>query len=173
MAISIIPTPTAGGGGETWTQIGTTQTPTSGSVVTFSSIPEYKKIRIICLAVRLTSSGTLAITLNNDATAKYANFRVEDSGSGGTGNFATLSMVRAFSDAGANYTNDLIVNYANVAMPKLVTGKGASVISGFAGTVSDLQVTYNSTATINRIDFTAENTFLGANTGTIALYGAN
>lgn len=153
--------------GETWVQIGTTQTPITGSVVTFSSITPAKKIRIITENVSLTSASSLHITLNNDTSASYFNAEAK--------NAYTMTVVSGVringaANTGTTFIQDLLIEYADQACPKKITGFTTS--GGASAQVFPLQATYNETASITRIDFTTGNTFNVLNTGTIAIYGA-
>lgn len=159
--------PAADTGGETWVQIGTTQTPVTGTVVTFSSITPAKKIRIVSENVSLTAAGTLHITLNNDTSTSYFNARVT-TGYGMT--VVSASRIDGAAGTGTTFIQDLLIEYADQACPKTITGFNTS--GGASAQVFPLQATYNETASITRIDFTTTSTFNAANTGTIAIYGA-
>lgn len=159
-------------GGDTWLQIGTTQTPTSGSSVSFTNIPAVKKIRIIVDGVIQTGSSREYITFNNDTSAIYS--------FGYTGNVSQiagsilrqsyLSVGRA-SSAVAMYA-DFIIDYANQACPKLITGSSDSKGANGDG-YNSIFGNYNSTTAINRIDLISQtSTFSASNTGTFAIYGA-
>jgi hypothetical protein len=159
-------------GGDIWLQIGTTQTPTSGSAVSFTNIPPVKKIRIIVDGVIQTASSRQNITFNNDTSAIYS--------FGYTGNVSQISgsvlrdtklLIGRTSSAVAMFA-DFIIDYANQACPKLITGSSDSRGANGDG-YNSIFGSYNSTLAINRIDLiSATSTFSASNTGTFAIYGA-
>lgn len=158
-------------GGDVWLQIGTTQTPTSGSSVSFTSIPPVKKLRLVVQNVALTTAGTLDVTLNNDATSNYDQTQIIYNGTSTAVSSAINSAIDTTRGAGASsHISDLIVDYANQACPKLITGFGSH--NGSNPTHYGIVVGWNSTSSVNRVDFVTANTFNAANTGTIAIYGA-
>jgi hypothetical protein len=158
-------------GGDIWLQIGTTQTPTSGSAVTFTNIPAVKKLRLVVQNVSLTAAGYISVTLNNDATANYNQNQISDTSTTTRALGGILSNIQATRLAGASaHISDFIVDYANQACPKLITGFGSNNTAATA--YYGITTTWNSTATVNRVDFTTGSTFNATNTGTIAIYGA-
>lgn len=157
--------------GDFWLQIGTTQTPTSGSAVTFTNIPPVKKLRLVVQNVALTSAGYLVVTLNNDATANYNQTQIIYSGTSTSVTATINSNIQPSRSAGAaSHIQDFVVDYANQKCPKLVTGFGSN--NGSNAAYYGISAAWNNTSAVNRIDFTAGNTFNATNTGTIAIYGA-
>jgi len=158
-------------GGDIWLQIGTTQTPTSGSTVSFTSIPPVKKLRLIADRIALTAAGVLDITLNNDSGQTYSQTY---QGYNGTQMFSqalqTTFIDTARGSAASGLLIDYVIEYANQACPKSITGMSGSTTAG--SNYYPIQINYNSTAAINRVDFTTGSTFNATNTGTIAIYGA-
>jgi len=166
MAFTAIPS------GDVWVQIGSTQTPTSGSAVTFSSIPAVKKLRLIISNVTLTASGALDLTLNNDTSALY---NISYLWNNGTTTLPVVivadTKVRTGRGSGtSSHVSDFIIDYTNQASPKLISGFGGN--NGTNNSMVLSNNTYNSTAIITRLDITTATTFAAGNTGTIALYGA-
>jgi hypothetical protein len=159
-------------GGDVWLQIGTTQTPTSGSSVSFTSIPAVKKIRIVVDGVIQTASSAMYLTFNNDTSSIYSYGYV-----GGTSTIAFSILRQANVRVGRAASSvamfgDLTVDYANQLCPKLITGASDSRGANGDG-LAAITGNYNSTATINRIDLVSNSsTFSAANTGTFAIYGA-
>jgi hypothetical protein len=158
-------------GGDIWLQIVTTQTPTSGSSVSFTSIPPVKKLRLCVQNVALTTAGVLDITFNNDSGTNYYQTTLIFNGTSTSivaGQNAFIDTTRA---AGAGvHLQDFVVDYANQACPKLIEGFGSN--NGSNAAYYGIVANYNSTTAINRVDFTTANTFNATNTGTIAIYGA-
>lgn len=164
MAFTAIPS------GDVWVQIGSTQTPTSGSSVSFTSIPAVKKLRVVVQSLTLTAAGYVDITLNNDTASNYNYGYLSYSGTTTTviaGNDTKMRVTRA---SGTSHIIDLTIDYTNQAMPKLAQGYGTS--GGSNAAVYPASYDWNSTAIVNRIDFTTATTFAAGNTGTIAIYGA-
>lgn len=158
-------------GGDIWLQIGTTQTPTSGSSVSFTSIPPVKKLRLVVQNVALTTAGSLDITLNNDTTSNYNQTQINYNGTSTSVGGAINAAIDTTRAAGAAaHIQDFIVDYANQACPKLITGFGSNNGSNPAN--YGVVTTWNSTSSVNRVDFVTANTFNATNTGTIAIYGA-
>lgn len=158
-------------GGDIWLQIGTTQTPTSGSSVSFTNIPPVKKLRLIVQNVALTTAGSLDITINNDTSSIYNQSYLTYNGTTTTTIAINNTAIDTTRTAGAaSHIQDFIVDYANQACPKLITGYGSN--NGTNPTHYGIVANYNSTAVVSRIDFVTANTFNATNTGTIAIYGA-
>jgi hypothetical protein len=136
-------------GGDIWLQIGTTQTPTSGSSVSFTSIPPVK----------------------NDTSASYS-YAWNGVVAQITASFSNLGEVRLGRAGGTNILADLELDYANQACPKLIQGMADNKAAN-GDTMNQIWGNYNSTTSINRIDvISSTSTFSAANTGTIAIYGA-
>lgn len=60
------------GAAENWVEIGSSS-PTSGSTVTFSSIPGYSKLRVIAFNVIPSTNAQIQMTFNNDTGGNYLN----------------------------------------------------------------------------------------------------
>lgn len=163
MAFTAIPS------GDVWVQIGSTQTPTSGTTVSFTSIPAVKKLRLVIQNITLTANGNLDMTFNNDATALY-NWSYFWSATTPTPVAITAdTKIRTGRGAGGSgHVADYIIDYSNQSMPKMLTGWGGNNLNALIQGVGN----YNSTAIVNRLDVTTASTFAAGNTGTIAIYGA-
>jgi hypothetical protein len=165
MALATIPS------GDVWVQIGTTQTPTSGSSVSFTSIPAVKKLRLVVQNIALTTAGSLDITINNDTSSIYNQSYLNYNGTATLTAALNTVAIDTTRQAGASaHIQDFIIDYANQACPKLITGFGSN--NGTSSNHYGIVANYNSTAVVNRVDFTTANTFNATNTGTIAIYGA-
>jgi len=165
MALATIPS------GEVWVQIGTTQTPITGSSVSFTSIPAVKKLRLVVQNVSLTTAGSLDITINNDTSSIYNQTQINYNGTSTVVNGTLNAAIDTTRAAGASaHIQDFIIDYANQACPKLITGFGSNNGSNPAN--YGIVTNYNSTTVVNRVDFVTANTFNATNTGTIAIYGA-
>jgi hypothetical protein len=168
MGVSVIPASSAST--DTWVQIGTTQTPTSGTTVSFTSITAAKKIRIVVKSVVLTSSSTLRINFNGDSGTNYFNAGYRTVGGVFNALVTNTAQLAPYAANGSTHIHDLLIDYASQVTPKFITGFGTS--SATDSTYSIFEGTWNSTAVINQIDFTTSSTFNATNTGTIAIYGA-
>jgi hypothetical protein len=158
-------------GGDIWLQIGTTQTPTSGSSVSFTSIPPVKKLRILVNSVTQTASSRLVLVLNNDTGAKYT-YAWNGVVAQITASSSNLGEIRLGRAGGTNIICDIEFDYANQACPKLIQGMADNKAAN-GDTMNQIWGNYNSTDSINRIDVVSStSTFAAANTGTIAIYGA-
>jgi hypothetical protein len=165
MALATIPS------GEVWVQIGTTQTPTSGSSVSFTSIPAVKKLRLVVQNIALTTTGSLDITINNDTSSIYNQSYLNYNGTATvTAALNTVAIDTTRAGGASAHIQDFIIDYANQACPKLITGFGSN--NGSNPNHYGIVANYNSTAVVNRVDFVTANTFNATNTGTIAIYGA-
>lgn len=164
MAFTAIPS------GDVWVQIGTTQTPTSGSSVSFTSIPAVKKLRVVVQSLTLTAAGYVDITLNNDTGSNYNYGYVTYNGTTASVIANNDTKMRVTRSSGTSHIIELTIDYTNQAMPKLAQGYGTS--GGSNASVYPASYNWNSTAVVNRIDFTTATTFAAGNTGTIAIYGA-
>lgn len=159
--------------GDIWVQIGTTQTPTTGSSVSFTSIPAVKKLRLVVDNLQLTAAATPRVTLNNDTSTSYVNDWVYYDGTRYHGRVQKLAywQIGTATDT-VDIFADWLIDYANLTMPKAIT-QGYSRCNGTTLSIGEQYGTYQSTAVINRLDLTlSTSTFSATNTGTIAIYGA-
>lgn len=166
MAFTAIPS------GDVWVQIGSTQTPTSGAAVTFTSIPSVKKLRFIVSGVSLTVAGRIDVTLNNDTGSNYNVAYQTYNGTVTTPSvFNNTAFQMTRTGGAASHVQDGIIDYCNQAAPKSLQAFGGN--NGSNPVAFPISANWNSTAIVNRIDFTAVGTtFAAGNTGTIAIYGA-
>lgn len=155
--------------GDIWVQIGTTQTPTTGSSVSFTSIPAVKKLRLVIQNITTTANGSIDITLNNDASALYNYSYFYNTTTPQVRAITADTKIRTAQSAGSTgHVADYIIDYSSQSMPKVVTGWGGNNLQAVIQNVGN----YNSTSIVNRLDVVTTNTFAAGNTGTIAIYGA-
>jgi len=154
MAISAFPPL----GAETWTEVATSS-PTSGSVVTFSSLATANKFRIVGFNVKSTSSsGAALLTINNDTGNSYA------VGYDVSGSVAETSVQFGFDSNGFSF--DLTFDSANQTIYK----KGTGFSPGGGDPRNNYNVTWANTAAITRFDLTlSAGTFTA---GTIKVFAA-
>lgn len=139
--------------------------PTSGTTVTFSSLPQYKTYKIAYFNLDLSTGDIIQLTINNDTGNNYAYARQIDSGDTSSAGVSTSILLGTVATDGTGIitiddANDLIKDiswFHAVTFPSL-----DSVISkGF----------WNSQNVINRFDIsTSTATF---SSGTIKVYGRN
>jgi len=161
-------------GGDVWLQIGSTQTPTSGSVVTFSSVPAVKALRLVVFSVDQTAASVLGVTLNNDTATNYWYGYIDGIAGASKTRSSSNTYLPIGSGSGTTFMfADFLINYANQKCPKLITGGADDKGTSTGRMMASLVANYNSTSTISRVDITSiSSTFSATNTGTIALYGA-
>lgn len=143
-----------------WVELATSS-PTSGTTVTLSSLAEYDKYRIVCLG--LSASSAVSWRINNDTGNNYylaANETEWDYNKNNTTN--------AFNITNTNLTCDLIIDSANDAVYKSITGWAAQPGNNTAA--YEVAAIWSNTATVDRIDFITAGTF---SSGSITIYGAN
>lgn len=143
-----------------WVELAT-NSPTSGSTATLSSLAEYDKYRIVCLG--LSATGPVTWRINNDTANNYylaANETEWD--------YNKNSTTNAFNITNSNLTCDLVVDSANDAVFKSVTGWAAQ--GGNNTSAYEVAAVWSNTATIDRFDFITSGSFTA---GSITIYGAN
>jgi hypothetical protein len=134
-----------------WTELATSS-PTSGTSVSFTSIPEYKDYRFEIFGLTNNNGEEYRFRFNNDTGSNYAYFISLGANSEGTTNiqFPKKSGIVTILDANG--------------ISKTVTG--------WNPTVGQIFALWNNQTAINRIDiFTASTGTFTA--GTIKLYGRN
>lgn len=161
MGISQIPT-TAGT--DKWVEIASSS-PTSGSTVSFTSIPEYKDLRIQAFNVNLSGNSVVDLRFNNDSGTSYAwNIGYDESNtyrfqeSPGTTQIRLTTGLRPLA---FNCT----IEGANEACKNVTTWNVMSTDSGQGNGL------WFSTATINQIDLIIGGVTYSS--GTIKLFGRN
>lgn len=163
MAISSANAPVSS---DSWVQIATS-TPTSGTVVSFTSIPtDYRKLWLVTAGpITLTASGQFGITINSlNATNDYRYFSQISSGHRFT------DEPRIFSAAaGTSFNYNITFDNPSGSLP-FVKFQGGIASSGSAGSTSEGWVV-NATTAISRLDITSDTGDLTTNTGVFYLYG--
>jgi hypothetical protein len=153
--------------GATYEPIATT-TLTSGSTLTFSSIPStYTDLVLAINGTLNTSSAALAMTFNSDSATNYSYTRIEGNGTSAssTKQSTTSSISIGFLITTQSFTILNIQNYANTGTYKTVLGRYGSAADSTGLGVG----LWRSTAAINRIDITVANSF--GNPTYATLYG--
>ena len=168
MAISVFPAPSATTAGDNWVQIATA-TPTSGSSVSFTSIPtNYKKLWLISDGITLSTSAIFTITINSITGA--ADYRFARGGPTST-QYITIRDEAGLFLSGSTFVNlNLIFENPGFGLP-FVTFSGYQSQSSSEGVQYRLGNVIAATAAITQIDSTLSTGDFTTNTGTIYLYG--
>ena len=151
MAISRLTAPSK------WIELASSS-PTSGTVVSFTSIPEYRDYKFVVSNMDTAASGSYLynINFNNDTGANYGYvFNNTSISSAGGDTKIKLSAVRF-----DNYFDVLILGANQISKEIYINHYGFSI-----GTAM-----WDSQSTINRIDLTAPTTI---SSGTVKVYGRN
>jgi len=157
--------------------------PTTGTTVTFSSIPQtYKslQVRVFSRDATAQASGILYINFNSDTAANYSHHRMIGDAGGGTTASGTINATLMFGPRSNGNTGTAscfgtgiidVIDYASTSKYKTIR-----VLSGndgnFAGgsyTTGILSGSWRSTSAINSITITASGNFTSGST--FALYG--
>lgn len=154
-------------GGDKWTEIASSS-PTSGSTVSFTSIPEYKDLAV--LAYNINNGGTntaLTIRFNDDSGSNYARnilwwHNVTGGGMKVTGS-AIASSIYGTQESTQPTGFQLLIENAN---SPLKTIRGIP----YDNTGFETNGSWQSSDAINRIDIISSATY---SAGTIKLYGRN
>lgn len=154
-------------GGDKWTEIASSS-PTSGSTVSFTSIPEYKDLAV--LAYNINNGGTataLTIRFNNDSGNNYSRNilwwrNITGGGMEVTGSPITTSIY-ATRETTQPTGFQLLIENANSPL-KTIRGIPYD-LNGF-----ETNGSWHSSDAINRIDVISSATY---SAGTIKLYGRN
>jgi hypothetical protein len=160
-----------------------TQSPTGTGVVTFSSISSaYRHLRVTAVirGTNVSTSITIAITLNNDTGANYdrQNFQGSNasaSASVSTGQTALVSLSQPAASATSNFAGaiDLMVyDYKGTTFQKIceATNLYRDQSAGAGMAIQKLMAAWRSTSAVNRIDLTCSAGNYAAGT-VISLYG--
>lgn len=143
-----------------WVELATSS-PTTGTTVTLSSLAEYDKYRIVCLG--LSAAAPVTWRINNDSGNNYYLATNETSWINNR-----TSTTNSFNITNTNLTCDIIVDSANDAVFKSITGWAAQ--PGNNSSAWEVAAIWSNTATIDRFDFITAGTF---SSGSITIYGAN
>lgn len=132
---------------------------TAAQTVTFSSIPStYTDLRLVIKAAATTGTIDTWLYMNNDTGSNYSGTRV--SGEGTTASSARYSSVAqnydtnlsSINTSGALITHDIFSYTGSTNKTYLTT---VSMDKNGSGVVHCYVKTWNSTAVINRLDYTA------------------
>lgn len=145
-----------------WVELAT-NTPTTGNTVTFSSLAEYDKYRIVALSLGPAGSA-VTIRINNDTGNNYYLATNETEW-----DYNKNNTTNAFNITSTNLTCDLIVDSANDAVFKSITGWAAQ--PGNNTSAYEVAAVWSNTATVDRFDFITTSTYSGG--GSVTIYGAN
>lgn len=164
MGYEVYPVP-ASSSGFNWVEIATSA-PTSGSAVTFSSIPSYAYLRVV--GVNLVSPGAapLNITLNG-STSGYENRNVTLAATAvktetyGDSKFAIITL----GNATTPFHFDITINDTNKPMPKSIDN------TSWASATDIIRGIWNGTATVTSLSISLNGTTYSS--GNIYLYGSN
>jgi hypothetical protein len=149
MAISVFPAPSATTAGDNWVQIATA-TPTSGSSVSFTSIPTfYRRLWLVTDSERiiLSTSTKLAIQVNSITGAEdYTNFQSAASNASRQTVTTSITPVASGSDTNVN------LKFNNVPNP-FITAEGY-IGEGSGATYFRETLIWSLTSPITQIDVT-------------------
>ena len=145
MAISRLSSPV-----ENWVEIGTSS-PTSGSVVTFSSIANYRKLRVVAFKLTYSTTATVKMTFNGDTGNNYASRPDE------ANNYLAFG-----SGSATSFDVDILFNSQTTF--KRIEGWEYEYTYPYQGL-------WTNTAAITSIDLTLSTGTYSA--GTVKLYGTN
>lgn len=137
------------GGVSKWVELGSSS-PTTGTSVSFTSLPEYREYAIQVYKIN-SPSGTatvLTVRLNNDTGTNY-------------NRDATALEACPFSSNNAGF--QMVITGANELYKNIE-------VKPFDGTSTSIRNMWHSSATINRIDILSSATF---SAGTIKIFGRN
>ena len=160
MAISVFPQPaTTGAVEDNWVFIASS-TPTSGTSISFTSIPtNYRKLRLVTdVGLQNTTSANCNLTVNSlSGTDDYIFI---------TFNAALADEVSIPSNGTTKYSYDL----------ELVNATAANISATFSGYISTTRAIWkgriaNLTTAITQLDLTLSAGDFSTNTATISLYG--
>lgn len=169
MAISTL------GGRNKWVEIATSS-PTSGTSVSFTSIPEYGRLQLVWFGLDTNTSNAAAFyaTFNNDTGSNYAYGKLVENST------PLTRLITTPSDTNISFGG---LFTASKASGKLLIEQSNEIFktisfSHFAGVINNDQPSsligdaiWNSSSAVNRIDLTiSAGTF---KSGSIKLYGSN
>jgi hypothetical protein len=166
MAVNTFPA-SAGYSAPDWTLI-STATPTSGGVVTFSSIPSYRYLRVVFYITAASGPLTAYLRLNG-ATANYDWSAIgQDAGTNviasAVANTARISFPYN-GPASSILAGDIIINDTNKAYPKSLD------VQSWVGRNTTVHGTWRDTATVTSLSLHPSITLTSGNV--IYLYGSN
>jgi len=168
MAISVFPQPSAATAEDNWVQIATA-TPTTGSVVSFTSIPtNYKKLWLVSGGILPSNSTGVSTTINSITGAN--DYRFMRGGPTATSYIAYRTVAGISGGTASLITLNTIFNNPSFGLP-FVTFNGWQGDSTSAGVDIRNGFVITATTAISTIDITISSADFTTNTGTIYLYG--
>lgn len=153
------------GGTDKWVELGS-NTPTSGSSVSFTSLTAYSKYRVVIWQTRLTNSSELTIRLNNDSGSNYFTAGIYYNTTVRYGGSIASRFLPFASSSATN--NTAVIDIDNLSTLTAISGFSNNDNLGAQGMI---QGWWNGNAQIDRIDVNTLDTFSASNTGTIKIYG--
>lgn len=139
------------GGANKWVELATSS-PTSGSTVTFSSLPSYKDYRIEWFGLTNSGGQPFAVRFNNDSGTNYAYWRSDQNDS--------AASAQIFGSS------------AQMQIDVLDADSISKTIEGWGGTEGEIKGFWNNQTAIDRIDIIAASSATYT-AGTIKIYGRN
>lgn len=156
------------GGRGRWSELGTSS-PTSGTVVTFSSLPQHSEYKIAYFNIDTSSTSVrFDLTINNDTGSNYAFASLIDGSILSSGVDTKIILGDGNGSVSSNHSGVVTINDANELI-KQITYWHALGTGGID--VNNGQGFWNSQSVINRFDITLSTGFF--NSGTFKVYGRN
>lgn len=147
-----------------WKLIAST-TPTSGTTVTFSSIPSYKHLRLSAHAIQMTATSNCFLRFNGDSgNHAYRCITLPAGPSNTAWSTSSILVLTGSSDIGVF---DVIINNANVATTKTLDRLS------WSNNIDVMQGLWANTAAITSISLSFSSSFSASNIQPILLYGSN
>jgi hypothetical protein len=165
MGLSVFPA--ASTGGDNWVEIAS-QSPTSGTTVTFSSISSsYKKLILVATNILLSASDACIITFNSVTSAH--SYQYSSASSTEPGGFVSATNIRS-STNNDRHSALLFITNPSGTVPVLFNGYIAASPGATGRTVNNgIMPGLTSAVTSIILDYTAS--ISGSNVGTIKVYG--
>jgi hypothetical protein len=156
---------------DNWQLIGT-NSPTSGTSTSFTGLSGYKKYMLVWSPITFTSStGTrIRATFNADADVNYASVTTDGVtySSSSTYNIVTNLGIQLAGAAAATHTGYLIIDNANLSIPKICSGQSYSTDQGYYSAINGVWLP---TSVITSIELNRAGGSATISSGTIKLYG--
>lgn len=150
-----------------WVELATSS-PTSGSTVTFSSLPEYRYYKISYFDMDTSStSSVFNLRLNNDSGSNYAYISIMDTDVSSDGVTTAIRLGLGSGGSAINHSGVILIEDANQPIKEIDFWH-----AGSNGDANNGKGFWNNTAKIDRVDFllTGGPTF---SSGTVKIYGRN
>lgn len=139
------------GGANKWVELATSS-PTSGSTVTFSSLPSYKDYRIEWFGLTNSGGQPFAVRFNNDSGSNYAYLR--------SGQSSSAASAQIYGSG------------SQIQVTIFDADSISKTIEGWGGTEGEIKGFWNNQTAINRIDIIVPGSYTYT-AGTIKIYGRN